>query len=86
MASGYANAFMSGSFTVDVVGPALGPAWIGYVLATRNLTGLVSGIVLGRLSDYIGRFQCYLIALTCEGMTRRQRRCHTSSCSFIQLR
>jgi hypothetical protein len=30
MASGYANAFMSGSFTLDVVGPTLGPAWVGY--------------------------------------------------------
>ena len=41
---------------------------MGFVLATRNLTGLLSGVALGRLSDYIGRFQCYLIALTCEGV------------------
>jgi MFS family permease len=58
MTSGYANAFMSGSFTVNVVGPALGPSWVGYVLATRNLTGLVSGVVLGRLSDHFGRYPC----------------------------
>ena len=65
---------------------------MGFVLATRNLTGLLSGqppryrchlgcillkmpavslptgVALGRLSDYIGRFRCYLIALTCEGV------------------
>ena len=49
-------------------GPTLGPEWVGFVLATRNLTGLLSGVALGRLSDYIGRFRCYLIALTCEGV------------------
>ena len=38
------------------------------MLATRNLTGLLSGVALGRLSDYIGRFRCYLIALICEGV------------------
>jgi hypothetical protein len=30
LSSGYANAFMSGSFTLDVVTPTLGPAWVGY--------------------------------------------------------
>ena len=68
-ASGYANAFMSGSFTKDIVGPSLGSAWIGYVLATRNLLGLLSGVLLGRLSDHTpGRYPCYLIALSCEGV------------------
>lgn len=59
---------MSGSFTLDVVTPTLGSAWVGYVLATRNLTGLLSGVMLGRLSDYWGRFPCYLLALICEGV------------------
>ena len=30
------------------------------------MQGLLSGVVLGRLSDYWGRFPCYLTALMCE--------------------
>ena len=88
----YASAFMAGSFTLDVVTPALGfaashhlifshhrlisshhallrrPQWVGYVMAIRNLSGLVSGLALGWLSDHVGRFPCYLISLSCEGV------------------
>ena len=57
---GYANAFMAGSFTADIVARHLGPEWIGYVMAARNVAGVLSGVGLGRLSDRIGRYRCYL--------------------------
>ena len=40
---GYANAFMSGSFTAQVVGVELGVEWIGAVMAFRNCFGIGSG-------------------------------------------
>lgn len=65
---GYANAFMAGSFTADIVAKHLGSEWIGFVMATRNVAGVLSGVCLGRLSDRIGRYRCYLLSLSCEGV------------------
>jgi MFS family permease len=65
---GYANAFMAGSFTADIVARHLGPEWIGFVMAARNVAGVLSGVGLGRLSDRVGRYRCYLVSLSCEGV------------------
>lgn len=65
---GYANAFMAGSFTADIVARHLGPEYIGFVMAARNVAGVLSGVGLGRLSDRIGRYKCYLLSLSCEGV------------------
>ena len=65
---GYANAFMSGSFTADIIAQKLGEEWVGHVMATRGVAGVLSGVALGRLSDRYGRFRCYLISLSCEGV------------------
>ena len=59
---------MAGSFTKDVVASSLGAEWVGYLMALRNLAGVASGVLLGRWSDSVGRFPCYLLALSCEGV------------------
>jgi MFS family permease len=59
---------MAGSFTADIIATSLGHEWIGYVMATRNVAGVVAGVFFGRLSDRIGRYRCYLLSLSCEGM------------------
>eukprot|EP01051_Picozoa_sp_SAG22_P013157 SAG22_NODE_1445_length_4406_cov_7.808684_4_plen_424_part_00 len=68
ISSGYANAFMSGTFTAEVVAPELGLEYIGAVMATRNLFGIAAGVIVGRISDHTGRFPCYIATLLCEGV------------------
>eukprot|EP01052_Picozoa_sp_SAG31_P013406 SAG31_NODE_805_length_11970_cov_3.710793_3_plen_292_part_00 len=69
LSAGYASGFMSGSFTSEAVGLEMGIEWIGFVMAVRNCFGIVSGVVIGRLSDQIGRFKCYVLTLLVEGIT-----------------
>jgi len=68
LSGGYANAFMNGSFTAKIISHSLGEQWVGYVMALRGLAAVMSGVVLGRLSDRIGRYQCFLLSLSCEGV------------------
>ena len=59
---------MAGSFTADIIATNLGAEWIGFVMAMRNVAGVISGVALGKLSDKIGRYRCYLLSLSCEGV------------------
>jgi MFS family permease len=68
LSHGYANAFMSGSFTADVIAPTLGEGWIGHVMAVRGLAAVLSGVAFGHLSDRVGRFRTYMLSLSCEGV------------------
>ena len=49
-----------GTFTADAAAPALGQQWLGYVVAARAGCSTLGSLLLGKLSDRIGRYPVLL--------------------------
>jgi MFS family permease len=86
LSSGYANAFMSGSFTLDVVTPTLGPAWVGYVLATRNATVSDCGQSFPAKHLMLRRFLVKTDGLPRQARDERRRFLEETGPKFVECR
>ena len=52
--------FASGTFTADVASRSLGTAVLGYVVAVNKIFSTSAALFLGKLSDKIGRYPCFV--------------------------
>ena len=57
---GLSFAFATGAFATDAVAVSLGAEWVGYIMGLRNGASAVGAILLGGLSDRIGRASVFI--------------------------
>jgi hypothetical protein len=66
---GFSSGFASGSFTADAAAPSLGEQWLGYVVAAKAGCSTTASLLLGKVSDRVGRYPVFLGAIMLELVT-----------------